>query len=252
MRLTFLAFLLSIHSVFAQVDTLYKQGVEADTIIIKKAPVTVSQQLILDEYLYKEVEHFFFVKPYISYLYFQNYLSGDEGVLAQTFCYSVREKNSYNLGMDLGYSFKRLNLLLGYSYFSYNEKVLLYKENNSYQNNFVQNHISAKVSLDFNYKKIKIAPIIGLSYNVAVSANTVYPVLENNVIAFEKSDDFQKSGTSYVLAGLELKAFNSKRISPFAGVTYMRSLFPEGKGGKFDFAYTKNIFKWSLGLTVKF
>lgn len=252
MRLTFLTFLFSTHSLLAQVDTLFKLGIEADTIIIKKAPVTVSQQFVLDEYLYKEVEHFFFVKPYISYLYFQNYLSGNEGLLAQAFCYSVREKNSYNLSIDLGYSFKRFNFLLGYSYLSYNEKVLLYKENNSYQNHFVQNHISAKVSLDLNYKKIKIAPIIGLSYNFAVSANTVYPVLKDNVIAFEKSDDFQKSGTSYILAGLELKAFNSRRMSPFAGVSYMRSLFPEGKGGKFDFSYTKNIFIWSLGLMVKF
>ncbi|MBO9703230.1 MAG: hypothetical protein J7604_23650 [Sporocytophaga sp.] len=252
MRLVFFTFLLSIQSVFAQVDTLFKQGVDADTIIIKKAPVTVSQQFVVDEYLYKEVEHFFYIKPYISYLYFQNYLSGNEGVLGQAFCYSVREKNSYNLGIDLGYSIKRFNFLLGYSYQSYSEKVLLYKENNSYQNHFVQNHISAKVSIDLNFKKIKIAPLIGLAYNMAVSANTVYPVLKDNVIAFEKTNDFQKSGTSYALAGLELKAFNSKRTSPFASVTYMRSLFAEGNEGKFNFSYTKNIFIWSLGLMIKF
>lgn len=252
MRLVFFIFLLSIHSVYAQVDTLFKQGIDADTIIIKKAPVTVSQQYIVDEYLYKEVEHFFYLKPYISYLYFQNYLSGNEGILGQAFCYSVREKDSYNLGVDLGYSIKRFNFLLGYSYLYYNEKVLLYKENSTYQNHFIQNHISAKVSMDLNFKKIKIAPLVGFSYNFAVSANTVYPVLKDNVIAFEKSNDFQKSGTSYVLAGLELKAFNSKRMSPFASVTYMRSLFAEGKGGRFDFSYTKNIFLWSLGLMIKF
>lgn len=252
MRLAFFTFLLSIHSVYAQVDTLFKQGIEADTIIIKKAPVTVSQQLVVDEYLYKEVEHFFYIKPYISYLYFQNYLSGNESILGQAFCYSVREKDSYNLGVDIGYSIKRFNFLLGYSYLYYNEKVLLYKENNSYKNHFVQNHISAKVSMDLNFKKIKIAPVVGVAYNVAVSANTVYPVLKDNVIAFEKANDFQKSGTSYILAGVELKAFNSKRMSPFAGLTYMRSLFPEGKSGKFNFTYTKNIFIWSLGLMIKF
>jgi hypothetical protein len=253
MKLVIALFFFPFGFLSAQIDTLYIKGDKADTIIITKPPVQLSRKLEVKEYQFKEVKQFFFIRPYFSYLSFYcDCQHSSSSVNAQAFCYSVKEKAGYNIGLELAYKFKRYNILIGYSYYQFHDRVYDYKDTLYDNNKYTQFQLSIKFMYEFTVKKIKLVPYIGFSYAMMGNTKTIYPVLSNNKIVFESVSDLQKAGNILLNAGLDFRFFSSSRFSPFISLGFARSLTYEGNEKKYDVQFIRYIYTGAMGVMVKF